>query len=130
VESERLMRAVTEAAEGVQTMAAAWSCKPWSELLDLVGATQQQLQDLTLQMAVLKRAVEEKVSSSKSSDVPRGFRHKIDAALELAEEQLLWKVSLRDEEEGAESTHQGTLAGTASGSTLDFQEEPPGAPEV
>ncbi|CAL1131833.1 unnamed protein product [Cladocopium goreaui] len=115
-------------------MATTWSCKPWSELLDLVAATQQQLQDLALQMAVLQRAVEAKVSP-KSRDGPRGprgprgFRHKIDAALELAEEQLLWKVSLRDEEDGAASElHKGTLAGTASGSTLDFQEEPPPAP--
>lgn len=132
VDSEQLLRAVTEAAQGVQMMATTWSCKPWSELLDLVAATQQQLQDLALQMAVLQRAVEAKVSPSKSRDGPRGprgFRHKIDAALELAEEQLLWKVSLRDEEDGAASElHKGTLAGTASGSTLDFQEEPPPAP--
>lgn len=132
VDSEQLLRAVTEAAQGVQMMAASWSSKPWSELLDLVAATQQQVQDLALQMAVLQRAVEAKVSPSKTpADGPRGFRHKIDAALELAEEHLLWKVSLRDEDAAAEmELHKGTLAGTASGSTLDFQEEPPPAPEA
>eukprot|EP00438_Fugacium_kawagutii_P035437 Skav231807 [mRNA] locus=scaffold692:173205:181812:- [translate_table: standard] len=132
VDSQQLLRAVAEAAQGVQLMAASLASKPWTELVDLVSATHQQVQDLAQQMAALQLAVGAKASTAKSRPQKEvGFRHKkIDAALELANQQLLWKVSLHDEEDDSRTELlRGTLAGTASGSTLDFQEEPPKSPE-
>eukprot|EP00434_Breviolum_minutum_P009686 symbB.v1.2.008527.t1/scaffold532.1/size190944/1 len=119
-----LLRAVTEAAQGVQLMAASWASKPWKELVELVSATHQQVQDLAQQMTALQRAVQEKDPPQVSPSPPeaKGFRQKLTTALELADEQLLWHVTLHDDEDPTSPTRLLRCAlETASGSTLDFQ---------
>ena len=52
------------------------------------------LKDLAEQMTSLQRLVS---SPSPPAQRPAGFRRKIETAMELANEQLLWQVQLVDE---------------------------------